>query len=144
MSGQPIPLQTALVYLMIVVAGADQAIKDEELTRIGQIVRRYPVFEGFNSETLIPSLRDCGEILSSDDGLRTVLGLIRSAVGGTWAETAYCIACDVAASDGGLRADERKILDTVRSALTVERLAAAAIERATAARWQRPTESRAG
>lgn len=137
MSGQPIPLQTALVYLMIVVAGADRDLQETEINRIGQIVRRYPVFEGYNAESLLPSLRDCASILGRDDGLQTIFGLIASAVGPQWAETGYCIACDVAAADGGLRADERKVLDSVRATLGVERLAAAAIERATAARWKR-------
>ena len=139
MTGQPITLQTALIYLMIVVAGADQELQQTEMTRIGQIVRRYPVFEEFNVETMIPAMRDCADILSRDDGLATVFGLIRSAIDADWADTAYCVACDVAAADGSLRTLERRILDTVRSTLGVERLAAAAIERATAARWRRPT-----
>lgn len=137
MTGQPITLHTALIYLMILVAGSDQELQEVEMARIGQIVRRYPVFEGFNMETLIPALRDCAGILDRDDGLETVFGLIESAIDEEWAETAYCIACDVAAADGDLGADERRILDSVRATLQVERLAAAAIERATAARWRR-------
>lgn len=134
---QPISIQTALIYLMIVVAGSDQPLSDAELSRIGQIVRGAPVFDGFNQERLIPTAQDCGAILAEGDGLLAVLGLVRSAIPVYLTETAYCLACEVAAADGRLGRDERTTLDMVRATLSLDRLVAAAIERTTAARWRR-------
>ncbi|WP_454559224.1 tellurite resistance TerB family protein [Parapedomonas caeni] len=138
MTGQPISMHTALIYLMIVVAGSDRSMSDNELKRIGRLVQDLPVFAGFNIEHLIPTARDCGSILDAEEGLTTVLGIIRESVPEEACETAYCLACDVAAADDHLGRFERSILDTVRATLGIERLAASAIERAAAARWWRP------
>lgn len=137
MTGQPVSVHTALVYLMIVVAGSNGSIGTPEMQTIGRIVKEWPVFENFNVELLIPLSRDCGSILNTDDGLDTVLGLLQTAIPEELGETAYSLACEVAAADGDVDQDERQILDAVRGTLGLERLAAAAIERATAARLKR-------
>ena len=49
-------------------------------------------------------------------------------------ETAYAIACDVAAADGSLRQQELRFLEELRHALNIDRLHAAAIERGARAR----------
>jgi tellurite resistance protein len=49
-------------------------------------------------------------------------------------ETAYAVACDVAAADGTLAEEEANLLELLRRRLRVDRLVAAAIERATYAR----------
>lgn len=136
MTGQPVSVHTALIYLMIVVAGSDGRMGDPEMQVIGRIVQQAPVFENFNVELLIPVSRDCATILNTDDGLQTVLGLVQTGIPDYLCETAYCLACDVAAADGEVDQEERQMLDAIRATLGVERLAAAAIERATAARWQ--------
>ena len=51
--------------------------------------------------------------------------------------TGYALACDVAAADGDLHEEELEILEMIRRQLNVERLHAAAIEKATAARFVR-------
>ncbi|MGK2285555.1 tellurite resistance TerB family protein [Pedomonas sp. V897] len=137
MTGQPVSVHTALVYLMILVAGSDGRMGTPEMQVIGRLVREWPVFESFNVELLIPLSRDCGTILNTDDGLDTVLGLLQTAIPDELGETAYCLACEVAAADGEVDQDERHMLDTIRARLGLERLAAAAIERATAARLKR-------
>ena len=137
MTGQPVSVHTALVYLMIVIAGSNGRMGTSEMQAIGRLVKEWPVFENFNVELLIPLSRDCGTILNTDDGLDTVLGLVQTAIPEELSETAYCLACEVAAADDDVDADERQILDTIRARLGLERLAAAAIERATAARLKR-------
>jgi hypothetical protein len=52
--------------------------------------------------------------------------------------TGYVLACEVAAADGDLHEEELEILQMIRQELNVERLHAAAIEKATAARYVRP------
>jgi hypothetical protein len=49
-------------------------------------------------------------------------------------ETAYALACEVAAADGALAIEELNLLDILRRGLNVDRLVAVAIERATYAR----------
>jgi hypothetical protein len=49
-------------------------------------------------------------------------------------ETAYAMACDVAAADGTLASAELEVLGLLRRRLNVDRLVAAAIQRATYAR----------
>ena len=51
-------------------------------------------------------------------------------------ETAYALACDVAAADGNVTQEEARLLEMIRHQLSIERLAAAAIERAARARHQ--------
>ncbi len=52
-------------------------------------------------------------------------------------ETAYALACDVAAADGKVQEEEALMLEMIRHRLNIERLAAAAIERGARARFMR-------
>ena len=51
-------------------------------------------------------------------------------------ETAYAIACDLVATDGEATQEELRMLELLRHRLKIERLTAAAIERAASARYQ--------
>ena len=51
-------------------------------------------------------------------------------------ETAYAIACDVAAADGEASQEELRVLELIRHRLDIERLIAAGIERGAKARFQ--------
>lgn len=54
-------------------------------------------------------------------------------------ETAYALACDIAASDGTLTQSELRMLEEMRHELTIDRLHAAAIkERGARARFVHP------
>jgi len=139
MSKSPIPLESALIYLMIVTSASDSSMRDAELHLIGQIVQTVPVFDGFNVEMLIPTARDCASILADDDGLRTVLALTTDAIPHAFRDTAYALACDVAAADARFSLEERTVLDMIRAALDIDRLTAAAIERGAIARARRAT-----
>jgi hypothetical protein len=75
-------------------------------------------------------------MLSEEDGLDAILGLVKEALPPHLNETAYAMACDVAASDGVVRLAELRFLEMVRDELGVGRLAAAAIERGARARHQ--------
>ncbi|RME68149.1 MAG: Tellurite resistance protein TerB [Alphaproteobacteria bacterium] len=128
---------SALIYLMVTVAAVDREMTDAEMARIGEIVRQTPVFEGFNQETLVQTAEDCAQILTEDDGLETVLDLAYGALPDRLLDTAYFIACDVAAADGELSQEELRILEMIRHKLDIDRLTAAAIERGMAARYRR-------
>lgn len=125
---------TALIYVMVLVSAADRDMTDAELRAIGEDVQRLPVFRGYDPEMLPVAAADCAEILNADDGLDTVLAMIKSAVPEDLRETAYVLACDVAAADGRLSQEEIRLLEMLRHHLEVGRLPAAAIERAARAR----------
>jgi len=50
-------------------------------------------------------------------------------------ETAYALACDVAAADGKVTQEESRFLEMIRFRLNIGRLPAAAIERGSRARY---------
>ncbi|MEL6792249.1 MAG: 2-dehydro-3-deoxyphosphooctonate aldolase, partial [Pseudomonadota bacterium] len=64
-------------------------------------------------------------------------GLVAEALPERFGETAYALACDVAAADGSVKMSELSFLEMLRHDLKVGRLAAAAIERAARAKHQR-------
>ena len=131
---EPLNHHAALIYVMVTMSAVDRTMTDAELARIGEIVSHLPIFRDFDQENLVKTAEGCGEILSADGGLDHVLLLIRSNLPPRLRETAYAVACDVAAADGDLVDEEANILELLRRRLGVDRLVAAAIERATYAR----------
>jgi tellurite resistance protein len=127
--------QTALVYTMVMVSAADSEMTDSELGRIGEIVSQLPVFSGFDTEQMTDIARECAELLSRDDGLDDAISQIRGALPDKLRETAYVLACDVVTADGKASQEELRLLELLRHGLEIDRLAAAAIERAARARY---------
>lgn len=132
----PISHHQALIYLMVLVSAADGDMTDTELKTIGDIVTHFPVFRDFNPERLVAVAEEAGEILGSDDGLKTVLKLAAGALPDNLLETAYACAVDVAAADEAVDQEELRVLELIRHNLKIDRLAGAAIERAARARHQ--------
>jgi tellurite resistance protein len=132
-----LPAEDALIYVMVVASAADASMADKELAAIGAIVRSLPAFAAYDSARLIETCRTCAAILQEKDGLDTVIGLAARALSPNLRETAYALACDVAAADGRLAPEELGLLRRVRAGLGIERLVSAAIERAAHARYQR-------
>ena len=128
---------TALIYTMVLISAADSDMTDRELFTIGEIVRTLPVFRDYDPEILPKAAEDCAEILGQEDGLEAVLGLIVEALPEKLRETAYALACDVAAADVMVRQEELRLLEFIRHHLAVGRLPAAAIERGARARHMR-------
>ena len=134
MTGQPVPTEIAIIYLMIATSASDNTMRDEEMAKIGQIVRTAPVFAGFNMELLVQTSRDCAAILAEQDGFNALLGLVKAAIPKRLVETAYMLACDVAAADARYSLEEQRVLELAREALGLDRLVAAALQRAAAVR----------
>ena len=126
----------ALIYTMVMVSAADSNMTDSELHTIGDIVRRLPVFKDFNEEELPKIAQSCATMLNEDDGFETVLTVIFEALPAKLRETAYALACDVAAADLDIVESEMTILQQLRWRLSIDRLTAAAIERGARARYQ--------
>ncbi|MBY8978183.1 tellurite resistance TerB family protein [Rhodobacteraceae bacterium NNCM2] len=129
--------QDALIAVMIAVAVADEQMKESELETITGIVDHLPVFVGYDKDRIPEISGIVGEIFDDEDGIDALVGLVKQALPEHLCETAYAIACDVAAADGSLAMTELKLLEILRHDLSVGRLAAAAIERGARARYQR-------
>ena len=131
---RPIDRHTALIFTMVLVSAAEGVMTDAELETIGRLVRYLPVFRDFEHDHLPEVGRSCAELLRKEDGLDLACDMIVEALSPRLCETAYALACDVAAADGTLADEEIDLLELLRRRLGIDRLVAAAIERATQAR----------
>ena len=130
--------QDALIYSMVVMSAADRSMSDRELNTIGEIVRHLPVFQGFDLNRLPEVVGNCMTYLEDEDGLDTLIDAISEALPERLYETAYALACDIAAVDGTATQEELRLLEMMRHGLPVGRLPAAAIERGARARYMKP------
>lgn len=128
--------QDALVAIMIAISASDETIRTAELVTIERIVNHLPVFAGYDQDRLRQIAQTVFDLFAEEDGLDALFGLIRDALPEKLTETAYVLACDVAAADGLLREAELRLLEEMRYELDIDRLHAAAIERAARARHQ--------
>ena len=129
--------QDSLVALMVAVSIADSQIRTAELLNIQQQVNTLPVFSDYDVDRMQRMAQVVFDLLEEEDGLDALFGLIREALPDRLRETAYALACDVAAADGKLQQTELRMLEEVRHELAIDRLAAAAIERGARARHMR-------
>lgn len=124
----------ALIYTMVLIAGSDRDISDNELKLIGRKTRQLPVFDGFD-ENLLPEIaQECAVIVHTKDGIERALALIADALPRHLRETCYLCAAEVAAIDGRVPVEELRVLQRLRLVLDLDRLITSAIERATQAR----------
>ncbi|MBT5433475.1 MAG: tellurite resistance TerB family protein [Alphaproteobacteria bacterium] len=126
----------ALIYTMVVVSAADGSMDDDELRAIGDIVRHLPAFTGFDENELPRIAEACAALLADEDGFETVITIISENLPDKLRETAYAIACDIAAANLEVDEDEMTILQQIRWRLSIDRLTATAIERGSRARHQ--------
>lgn len=129
--------QAALIYIMVMVAAADSKMGDSELQIIGDIVNHLPVFADYDKKRLTKDLKDCAAMLGRDAGLEEALKTVKAGLPAKLRETAYAVACDVAAAGGELSQETLRLLELLRHRLTVDRLVAAAIERGARVRFTR-------
>jgi tellurite resistance protein len=124
----------ALIYTMVLVSAADRNMTDAELGTIGDSVRHLPIFADYDVQQIAKTAAACAEILNEKDGFEKVMGVVKEALPRKLRETAYALACDVAAADGKVTQDEARLLDAIRDRLELSRLVAVAIERGARAR----------
>lgn len=127
----------ALIWVMVCVAAADGDMTDAELHTIGEIVKTLPAFRGYDVNRLPDSARACGAMLHAPKGLEEVAKMIGAGLPVEQHDTAYALACELAAVDGKLEIYEARLLQIVRSGLKLDRLTAAAIERGVQARYRK-------
>ena len=127
--------QEALIYTMVMVSASHGDMTDAELNTIGDIIKHLPIFQGYDLDTLGKTAEACAEMLADPAGLDTAGDLIQEALPVRLRETAYALACDVAAADEDVSQAELELLGWLRDRLGLARLEAAAIERATRAHY---------
>jgi len=125
----------ALIYTMVLVSAADRKMADIELESMGDMVAHLPVFRDFDRSKVTKVGAACAKLLAAEDGLDKAFRQIKQALPEKLAETAYALACDVAAADGVVTEEEARVLQLIRQHLNVGRLPAAAIERGSRARY---------
>ncbi|HBG97444.1 MAG: tellurite resistance TerB family protein [Rhodobacteraceae bacterium] len=126
--------QDALIAVMVAVSVSDESIRTSELVTIEGIVDHLPVFSGYDVDRLPRVSRTVFDLFEEEDGLDALFGLVRQALPARLFETAYALACDVAAADGRLLESELRFLEEIRHELAIDRLHGAAIERGARAR----------
>ena len=125
---------SALIHTMVLVSASEGRMSDRELNAMGRLVRDLPVFRNFDPDRIVEVGNACAELLTQEDGLDVALDRIGAALPPPLRETAYRLACDVAAADGRPAEAELQMLELIRHRLNIDRLAAAAVERAAQAR----------
>ena len=128
------PPQDALVGVKIAVSASDETIRTSELVTIERIVNHLPVFAEYDMDRTRRVAQTVFDLFAVEDGLDALFGLVKADLPEALYETAYALACDVAAADGTLREEELRLLEEIRYELNIDRLHAAAIERGARAR----------
>ncbi|WP_431271678.1 tellurite resistance TerB family protein [Dankookia sp. P2] len=128
--------QEALVCAMVLMAASDRNMTDAEVGMMSRLVQELPVFSDFHPARIASVTETCLGLLNREDGLDRAMNLIRDALPQRLRETAYLLACEVAAADGEASQAELQFLQDLRIALDLDRLIAGAIERAAKARYQ--------
>jgi tellurite resistance protein len=118
----------ALVAVMVAVSASDSTFRTSELVAIQRMVDHAPVFAAYDVDRIRAVSQTVITLFEEEDGLDALFGLIRDALPEKLYETAYALACDVAAADGRLYENEIEMLAEIRDQLNVGRLHAAAIE----------------
>lgn len=124
----------ALIHTMVMLSAVDRKMTDIELGLIGRLVKYLPVFRDFDIDQLPETAQGCAVILQMDDGLDRELELIAASLSHPLRETAYALACEVAAIDRKVPFEELRLLERLRHSLKLDPLISTAIERATIAR----------
>ncbi|MFC3612325.1 tellurite resistance TerB family protein [Lutimaribacter marinistellae] len=126
--------QDCLVAIMVAISASDENIRTAELVKIQSAINMLPVFGGYDSERMKHAAQIVFDLFEHEDGLDALFELVRQYLPSRLFETAYALACDVAAADGKLAETELRLLEEMRYELDIDRLHAAAIERGARAR----------
>ncbi|CUK06872.1 tellurite resistance TerB family protein [Shimia thalassica] len=130
----PLTPQDSLVAVMVAISASDENIRTAELVKIQSAVNNLPIFADYDLDRLKTVSQTVFDLFEQEDGLTALFGLIRESLPERLFETAYALACDVAAADGSLAESELRLLEEIRYELEIDRLHAAAIERGARAR----------
>lgn len=126
--------QDALVAIMVTVTLSDETVRTSELVAIERQVNHLPIFAEYDASRIRLVAQTVYKLMEEDDGLDVLFAMVEDALPQRLYETAYALACDVAAADARLGQTELRLLEEVREEFAIDRLHAAAIERGARAR----------
>jgi tellurite resistance protein len=129
--------EDCLVAIMIAVSFSDGQVRASELVAIERTVNHLPVFASYDVDRIPDVSAVVVDLFGEEEGLDALFGLVRDNLPERLWETAYALACDIAAADGTIRETELRLLEEMRYELELDRLHAAAIERGARARHMR-------
>ncbi len=130
----PFSPQDCLVAVMIATSASDLDVGTAELVSIQRIVNHMPIFADYDLDHVAVILDAVFSMLEEEDGLDSLFGIVKSYLPPNLYDTAYALACDIAAADGRLDQAELELLAEMRYELDISRLQAAAIETGARAR----------
>ncbi len=130
----PLTPQDCLLAVMVAISASDENIRTAELLKIQGAVNNLPVFADYDIDRMSFVSQTVFDLFEQEDGLAALFGLIRDNLDDRFYETAYALACDVAAADGQILEPELRLLEEIRYELNIDRLHAAGIERGSRAR----------
>lgn len=126
--------EDALIAVMVSISASDGTIRTSQLVSIERMVDHLPVFKDYQVERIKDVSNVVFDLLAEEDGLDMLWNLVRGTLPERLFDTAYAMACDVAAADGAAHELELRLLEDMRYELNIDRLLAAAIEAGTRAR----------
>ena len=126
--------EDALIAVMIAISVSDETIRTAELMSIQRMVNHLPIFADYEIDRITVVANVVYDILADEEGLDIFWDMVRQNLPERLNDTAYAMACDVAASDGKAREGELRLLEDMRYELQIDRLLAAAIEAGARAR----------
>ncbi len=129
--------EDALIAIMVAIAASDEMMETSELVSIARMVDHLPIFAQYDIDRIEAISQTVYDLFEEEDGLDTLFSLVKDALPSELFETAYALACDVAAADGRLMQSELLLLETIRHEFDIPRLHGAAIELGSKARHMR-------
>lgn len=134
---QTVTQQEALIYTMVTMSAVDSDMSDDELRKIGDVVRSLPAFDDFDEELLTKVAQACGDIMGGPDGLNEVLDCIAASLPKKLHHTAYALAVEIASADLDVVPEEIRFLALLRDRLNLKKLDISAIEFSAKVRFRR-------
>lgn len=125
----------ALIYVMIMVSASDRHMRRVELSKIGSLVKRLPIFEDYDVTRLPQTAEACAETLAGENGMNNALDAAAKSLSPTLRQTAYALALEVAAADRRLNREELGILQLIAEHLDIDSETASALEKSVSIRY---------
>jgi len=128
--------EEALIYVMVATSAVDAAMSDAELLKIGDQVRRLPVFAAYDEIDITRTAEAASVILRGADGLDDMLAVLAESLPPHLYDTAYALAVEVVSADLSVRKEEFRFLQLLRDRFALDKLTVAALERSAIARYR--------
>jgi tellurite resistance protein len=133
---EKLTIQEALIWVMATTSVADRTMTDRELGQLDLIVRRLPVFDGFDGD-IARIVEACAAHLRDADGIEAILDRVAEALPQRLHETAYAIAVEMVAVDLAASQEELQFLQMLEDRLELSKLSVAAIEYSARIRYRK-------